>query len=224
MAKDIDWGSLGFGYVKTDKRFVANYTNGAWVDWVDYKTTSEYENLLSSASRVGDVVDNFPIKAFGVPAKVSDNMAPIEVGTYTVGGNAYKVTSGTEDTVTFVGAKKAKKVVVPATVKINGKVYKVAAIGPKAFKGAKKALKSVVIGKNVASIAKGAFKGCPKLKTLIVKTKKLKKKKVKGSLAGSSVKTIKVKVGSKKANKKYVKKYKKIFKKKNSGKKVTVKA
>ena len=28
--KNIDWSSLGFGYVKTDKRFVANYKNGAW--------------------------------------------------------------------------------------------------------------------------------------------------------------------------------------------------
>ena len=28
--KDIDWGSLGFGYIKTDKRFVSNYKNGAW--------------------------------------------------------------------------------------------------------------------------------------------------------------------------------------------------
>ena len=28
--KDIDWSNLGFGYVKTDRRFVANYKNGAW--------------------------------------------------------------------------------------------------------------------------------------------------------------------------------------------------
>ena len=28
--KDIDWSNLGFGYVKADKRFVANYKNGAW--------------------------------------------------------------------------------------------------------------------------------------------------------------------------------------------------
>ena len=28
--KDIDWSNLGFGYVKTDKRFVSNYKNGAW--------------------------------------------------------------------------------------------------------------------------------------------------------------------------------------------------
>ena len=28
--KDIDWGNLGFAYMPTDKRFVANYKNGSW--------------------------------------------------------------------------------------------------------------------------------------------------------------------------------------------------
>ena len=28
--KNIDWSSLGFGYIKTDKRFVAIYKDGAW--------------------------------------------------------------------------------------------------------------------------------------------------------------------------------------------------
>ena len=28
--KYIDWGNLGFAYMPTDKRFVANYKNGAW--------------------------------------------------------------------------------------------------------------------------------------------------------------------------------------------------
>lgn len=32
--KNIDWGNLGFGYIKTDKRFVANYKNGAWDEGV----------------------------------------------------------------------------------------------------------------------------------------------------------------------------------------------
>ncbi len=27
---NIDWGSLGFGYIKTDKRFVSDYKNGSW--------------------------------------------------------------------------------------------------------------------------------------------------------------------------------------------------
>ncbi len=30
MSKDIDWSNLGFGYIQTDKRFVANYKDGAW--------------------------------------------------------------------------------------------------------------------------------------------------------------------------------------------------
>lgn len=31
MAKqNIDWGSLGFGYIATDKRYVSNFKNGAW--------------------------------------------------------------------------------------------------------------------------------------------------------------------------------------------------
>ena len=28
--QNLDWGSLGFGYVKTDKRYVTNFKDGAW--------------------------------------------------------------------------------------------------------------------------------------------------------------------------------------------------
>lgn len=30
MTKNIDWTSLGFGYIKTDYRYVSNYKNGKW--------------------------------------------------------------------------------------------------------------------------------------------------------------------------------------------------
>ena len=30
MTKDIDWANLGFGYIKTDYRFVANFKDGKW--------------------------------------------------------------------------------------------------------------------------------------------------------------------------------------------------
>ena len=30
MAKNIDWGSLGFGYMETDKSYVSLYTDGKW--------------------------------------------------------------------------------------------------------------------------------------------------------------------------------------------------
>ena len=79
----------------------------------------------------------------------------------------------------------------------------------------------LVLGKGVKKISKKALKGT-KVKTIVIKSKKLKKKSVKGSLKGSSVTKIKVKVGSKKANKKYVRKYKPYFTKKNAGRKVKV--
>ena len=28
--KNLDWANLGFGYMTTDYRYVANYKNGAW--------------------------------------------------------------------------------------------------------------------------------------------------------------------------------------------------
>ena len=30
--KNLDWSNLGFGYVKTDKRYVSHFVNGAWDD------------------------------------------------------------------------------------------------------------------------------------------------------------------------------------------------
>lgn len=32
--KNLDWSNLGFGYVKTDKRYVSYYKNGAWDDGI----------------------------------------------------------------------------------------------------------------------------------------------------------------------------------------------
>lgn len=34
MAKDIDWGKLGFGYITTDYRYVSNFKDGKWDDGV----------------------------------------------------------------------------------------------------------------------------------------------------------------------------------------------
>ena len=28
--KNLDWANIGFQYVQTDKRYVANYKNGKW--------------------------------------------------------------------------------------------------------------------------------------------------------------------------------------------------
>ena len=47
--KDIDWGSIGFGYMPTDKRFVSNYKNGTWDDGV---LTSDSTITLSECAGV----------------------------------------------------------------------------------------------------------------------------------------------------------------------------
>ena len=73
--------------------------------------------------------------------------------------------------------QKAASVTIPETITVKGTKYKVTEIKDGAFKGNKK-LKKIVIGKNIVKIGKEAFYGCTKLRSITVKTKKLKKNKV----------------------------------------------
>lgn len=139
--------------------------------------------------------------------------------TAVVDGATVQVLSASAKTAVYVKAPNKKNVTVPATVSVNGQTLDVVQIGPKAFTGKK--IRKATVGANVSKIAKNAFKGSKATK-MVVKSKKLKKASVKGSLKGSKIKTVQVKVGKKKDNKKYVKKYKKIFTKKNAGKKVKI--
>ena len=54
--KDIDWGNLGFGYVKTDYRYVSNYKDGKWdeggLTTDDTVTISECAGVLQYAQTV----------------------------------------------------------------------------------------------------------------------------------------------------------------------------
>ena len=54
--KDIDWHNLGFGYVKTDKRYVSTFKDGAWDDGAlisdDTITISECAGVLQYAQTV----------------------------------------------------------------------------------------------------------------------------------------------------------------------------
>ena len=51
--KNLDWSNLGFGFMKTDKRFVANFKDGAWDDGVitedDKVVISECAGVLQYA-------------------------------------------------------------------------------------------------------------------------------------------------------------------------------
>ncbi len=117
----------------------------------------------------------------------------------------------------LAGAK-AIEVIIPATVKIKGKVYKVTSISSGAF-GGMKSLRAIKLGKNIKKINKSAFSGCKKLKTITINSKKLTAKSVKGAFKGSAIKTVIVPADK-------VEDYKTIFTKKNTGSssEITVKA
>ena len=140
-----------------------------------------------------------------------------------VSGQSYTITkvaeSGKKGTVSFKKASNKKSVTVPSSVKIGGKTYLVTAVEAKAFTSSK--IRTVTIGANVKALRKNAFYKS-KATRIILKTKKLTKKNVKNCLKGSVVKTIQVKVGTKKQNSTYVKKYKAWFTKANAGRKVSV--
>lgn len=81
----------------------------------------------------------------------------------------YEITNsnGNETTVTYVKSNDAgtTTLLIPESVVIDGKTYKVTSIANNAFRGCTN-LKTVVIGKNVKTIGKNAFYGCKKLKTV----------------------------------------------------------
>ena len=151
-------------------------------------------------------------------AKAGLVQAAADDSEYTVTSEAADAAAGTA---ALTNPKDVAKYNIPKTVVLaDGKTYKVTAIGAGAFTG--KQTKKVIVGANVQTIEQGAFAESGVTK-LIVKTKKLTRTSVAGSLTGSSVKVVKVKVGKSKVNKKFVKKYKKIFTAENAGRKVKVK-
>lgn len=100
-----------------------------------------------------------------------------------------------------------KHVAIPAEVMIAGVRCKVTSIAPGALRG-QASLVRIVVGKNVRRIGRGAFRGCRKLKRIVLRTKKLKavgKNAVKGISAKAVIKVPK--------DKKRV--YRKIFREKN---------
>ena len=90
-------------------------------------------------------------------------------------GFIYNKISGSAKKVQFAGTtikKGLTSLVIPSSVKIYGKVYKVTSIADNALKGMGK-FKKLEIGANIEHIGKGAFNGCKNLKRIVIKSKKL---------------------------------------------------
>ncbi|WP_026494666.1 leucine-rich repeat protein [Butyrivibrio sp. WCD3002] len=107
----------------------------------------------------------------------------------------FKKANGTKLDLKNVNSKSLKTVVVPATVKANGKTYKVTRIRKGFLKNCKQAIK-VDIGKNINTIDKNAFNYGKKVKTVIIRGKL--KKVGKGAFKNTKKNVIiKVKTGAK---------------------------
>jgi methionine-rich copper-binding protein CopC len=107
----------------------------------------------------------------------------------------FKKANGTKLDLKNVNSKSLKTVVVPATVKANGKTYKVTRIRKGFLKNCKQATK-VDIGKNINTIDKNAFNYGKKVKTVIIRGKL--KKVGKGAFKKTKKNvTIEVKTGAK---------------------------
>lgn len=184
------------------------------------KLVTNYTTLTEARKSYNVINSNTQVK--GVPKKSSKHV---------VGDFRYSVTKSAAKNGTVILVKpvnkKLKSVKIPATVKINGYVFKVTAISKKAFYKNTK-IKTVVIGSNVQTIGTQAFQGCTamtkvtigksmqtinkkafynckKLKSVIVKSTKLKK--VGSKVWTGTAKKIVIKVPKQKLSS-----YKRLFK------------
>ena len=129
------------------------------------------------------------------------------------GACKYKILSGSAVAAAGLKNKKATKITIPKTVTYGGKSFKVAAIADKAFR--KSNMKEMAVGDNVKTIGVSAFEGCRNLKTVTVKSSRLKSAgegAFKGIHAKASIKVPKKKLSA----------YRKILKGKGQGKKVRI--
>ena len=98
---------------------------------------------------------------------------------YTINGMKYKVTNakidgtGTVELVSIGSNSKKSTIVVPNTIKISNKTFRVSSIGSKVFRK-NTYVKKIVLGKYITNIGQESFYGCNQLKTIEIKSTNLK--------------------------------------------------
>lgn len=107
-------------------------------------------------------------KASLVPTKkpsMAPTKKPVAKKRYTVKKIKYQITGKNIVMVTGLAGKGKKKLTIPDTVSMNGRLYKVVEIRKKAFKNQKK-IQEVVIGNFVKKVGAEAFAKCKKLRKI----------------------------------------------------------
>ena len=155
--------------------------------------TTEQSNVEATPMKVDGVGTisgdgTILIDTYGVKYQMADKIAQDKLKKNLavadkISGGKYKITKViktkgkvTGGTVTYTKPyyKNCKAATVRGTVKIGGVTFKVTSVSDNAFKNCKK-LGKITIGKNVTQIGKKSFNGCKNLKTVVIKTKNLKK-------------------------------------------------
>ena len=121
----------------------------------DIKTDGVKDNSSENTGDSGNNTTNDAVKDYSAGDTATDN------------GNKYTV--GADATVTYISPEDttATTVIIPDTVNLNGKEYKVTDIAKGSFSNYDN-LKSVTIGANVKTIGKDAYAGCKNLTTVTV--------------------------------------------------------
>ena len=129
-------------------------------------------------------------------------------------GTSYQIADAKKLQVSYISPSKKKSgtVSIPSKVVIGGKTYRVTKIKKNAFKNNKK-IKKIVIPSSVVSIENYAFANCKNLKTIEIRTTKLKSKNISSKAFAKISKKVAIKV-----SKKQLKGYKKLLRKKGLSK------
>ena len=193
------------------------YTADSWKNFIDAYNKAQNPAETANKATLEQLLANLNAAKAALVKQSSDNQgnnpivnppaASLKKGeTFTSGSLKYKVTSAAKKEVAVVAPKnkKATALTIPATVKRNGISCKVTSVAANALSKMTK-LNKVTIGTNVTSIGKKAFFNDKNLKTIVIKSKKLKTV-AKDAFKGTNKKgSIKVPGGKKKT-------YSKLFK------------
>ena len=123
------------------------------------KTGTATLKIIGDNHFYGTITLNFQITPAATPKPQTAKTFQDAYNIYTVNATGTSVALKRPRSRNTVTAK------IPATVKANGKTYKVTAIAANAFKNCKN-LKQVTISGNITSIGAGAFQGCTSLRTV----------------------------------------------------------
>ncbi|MBE5937188.1 MAG: hypothetical protein E7265_04060 [Lachnospiraceae bacterium] len=152
-------------------------------------TTAANSQPTSSpaAATDGPVVSPTIVPSVQPPVATDVPSAGSDTKVYTVKKGVYRILTTNTAELVKSNSKTAKTYTVPATVKIEGKNYKVTAIAKNAFKKHKKLKLIKIKSKNLKLVGKSAFKGVHK--NAVVKVPKDVYNKYKKLLKGKGIKT-----------------------------------